>query len=178
MAELTTLARPYAKAAFEFARDHGALAKWSTMLSTVAAVVQAPKVAKLLDKPELSSEAKAQQLLALGGDSFDTNLGNFLNYLARNDRVSLLPQIREQFELLKSHHEKTIDVNVTTAFEMSDAQQAKLAAALKAKLQREVNLNTSVDKALIGGALVRAGDLVIDGSVRGQLAKLAEAVNI
>lgn len=178
MAELTTLARPYAKAAFEFARDVNALDRWSNMLATVVAVVQHPTITKLLDSPNLSAEQKGQEIVDICGDDLDSKVGNFIKYLARNDRLSLLPQVRTLFELLKANHEKTIDVDVATAFEMTEEQQQKLLTSLKAKLQREVNLQTVIDKSLIGGAIVRAGDLTIDGSVRGRLAKLAETMNV
>ncbi|MGQ9424799.1 F0F1 ATP synthase subunit delta [Gilvimarinus sp. F26214L] len=178
MAELTTLARPYAKAAFEFARDTNALDRWSSMLATVSAVVQQPTVIKLLDSPNLTAEQKGQRLVELCGDSLDEKSANFVRYLAVNDRLELLPQVRVLFELLKANHEKTIDVEVATAFEMTEEQQNKLLNSLKAKLQREVNLQTVVDDTLIGGVLVRAGDLTIDGSVRGRLAKLAETMNV
>lgn len=177
MAELTTLARPYAKAAFEFARDVNALDRWSSMLARVVAVVQHPTVSKLLDKPSLGVEQKGEQVVELCGDDLDGKVGNFVKYLAKNDRLSLLPQVQTLFELLKAHHQKTIDVDVATAFEMTEEQQEKLLNSLKAKLQREVNLQTVIDKSLIGGAVVRAGDLTIDGSVRGRLAKLAETMN-
>lgn len=178
MAELTTLARPYAKAAFEFARDVNALDRWSNMLATVVAVVQQPTIIKLLDSPHLSAEQKGQQVVDVCGDDLDSKVGNFIKYLAKNDRVSLLPQVQILFELLKANHEKTIDVDVATAFEMTEEQQLKLLNSLKAKLQREVNLQTVIDKSLIGGAVVRAGDVTIDGSVRGRLAKLAETMNV
>lgn len=178
MAELTTLARPYAKAAFEFARDVNALDRWSNMLATVAAVVEQPTVAELLNSPNYTAEQKGQKLVQVCGDDLDGKVANFIQYLAKNGRLGLLPEVRELFELFKANHEKTIDVDVATAFELTEAEQQKLLDSLKAKLQREVNLQTAVDKSLIGGAVVRAGDLVIDGSVRGRLAKLAETMNV
>jgi len=178
MAELTTLARPYARAAFEYARDAQALERWSNMLATVVAVAQQPAVAKLLDSPNLTAEQKGRKLAEVCGDDLDSKIANLLQYLAINDRLGLLPNIQVLFELYKANHEKTLDVAVATAFEMTGEQEQKLLAALKAKLQREINLQTTVDGSLIGGAVVRAGDLTIDGSVRGRLAKLAETMNV
>ncbi len=102
---------------------------------------------------------------------------NFVSILASNKRLSLLPEIYAQFELLKSNLEKSVDVEVVSAFDLDDAMAAKLAAVLGKKLEREVKVSTSTDNDLIGGVLIRAGDLVIDGSVRGRLNKLAEAMN-
>lgn len=178
MAELTTLARPYAKAAFEFARDVNALDRWSNMLATVAAVVEQPTMTALLDSPNYTAEQKGQKLVDVCGDDLDSKAGNFIQYLAKNDRLGLLPQVRRLFELFKANHEKTIDVDVATAFELTEAQQQKLLVSLKTKLQRDVNLQTAVDQSLIGGAVVRAGDLVIDSSVRGRLAKLADTMKV
>lgn len=178
MAELTTLARPYARAAFEFARDAQALDRWSKMLATVVAVVRQPTVSKLLDSPNLTAEEKGRKLAEICGSEVDEKMGNFLQYLAINDRLDLLPNVQILFELMKANHEKTLDVDVATAFELTEEQQSKLLASLKEKLQRDINLQTAVDKSLIGGAIVRAGDLTIDGSVRGRLAKLAETMNV
>lgn len=176
MAELTTLARPYAKAAFEFARDAKALDRWSTMLATLAAVSQEATVAKLLDSPNLTAEQKGNKLVELCSEELDDKAANYIKYLARNDRLNLLPQVQALFETLKANHEKTIEVDVVTAFELTEEQQNKLLDSLKAKLQRDVTLHTVIDKSLIGGAVIRAGDLTIDGSVRGRLATLAEAM--
>lgn len=178
MAELVTLARPYAKAAFEAARDIKALDRWSNMLATAAAVAGFSSVQKLLASPNFTPENKGEKFVTLCADEVDNRVANFILYLADNHRLQLLPQVREQFELLKANHERTIDVDVISAFEMSDEQVSKLESALKSKLDREVNLQTSIDKELIGGVLVRAGDLVVDGSVRGRLAKLAESMGV
>lgn len=178
MAELTTLARPYAKAAFEFARDVNALERWSNMLATAAAVVSDPKVARLLASPAQTAEAKAEKIVELCGDDIDNKVGNFLKNLAHNNRLGLLPQVRELFELYKANQEKTVDVDITTAFALSEQQQASLAKALSAKLDREVSLQSSVDQNLLGGAVIHAGDVVIDGSVKGRLARLTESLSV
>lgn len=176
MAELTTLARPYAKAAFEYADQHGALKAWSEMLSTAAAVAQQEPMLKVLQSPSLTAEQKAKQFAEVCGDTLDDSGVNLINVLGENARLSLLPHISVLFESHKAQRERSVDVEVTTAYALPSELQEKLAKALTSKLQRDVSLSTTVDQSLIGGALVRAGDTVIDGSVRGRLAKLAEAM--
>ena len=178
MAELSTLARPYAKAAFEFARDVKSLDRWSNMLATAAAVAQIETVQRLFQSPNYTADKKGQKFVELCGDDLDNKVGNFVKHLAKNNRLSLLPEVRHLFELYKANEEKAIDVDITSAFEISPEQQAKLANALKVKLDRDINLQTDVDQNLLGGVVVRAGDLVIDGSIRGWLAKLAESMNL
>lgn len=176
MAELTTLARPYAKAAFEYAQAHQQLANWSAMLGLAAAVSIDDTMQRVLKAPRLTSTEKATTFIEVCGDKFDAQAQNFIHVLAENDRLALLPDIFAQFELYKAEQEKSIDVDVTSAFALSDEQQDKLAKVLSARLGREVRLHAAEDATLIGGVLIRAGDLVIDGSVRGKLAKLAEAL--
>lgn len=177
MAELSTLARPYAKAAFEYARDKGALAEWAAQLATAAAVASQERVSALLDNPALTNEQQAQALNDICGDDTGAELKSFVRILAANKRIALLPEIRQQFELFKANQEKSIDVEVVSAFDLADEMRDKIARGLGAKLEREVNVRTSTDSNLLGGVLIRAGDLVIDGSVRGRLNKLAEAMN-
>lgn len=177
MAELSTLARPYAKAAFEYAAAKGELQGWSKSLAVVAAVAEQSEVDKLLSSPSYTADQQAEQLIDVCGDALDQQGKNFLAVLAENHRLKLLPQIFQQFEVLKANREKSVDVDVVSAGEISPEQQAKLSSALSAKLEREVNVQVSIDKSLLGGAIVRAGDTVIDGTIRGRLAKLAEALN-
>lgn len=177
MAELTTIARPYAKAAFESAEQAGELQQWSEMLALAAAVAQQDKMKLVLVSPGLTTEEKAKTFLDVCGDALNDAAANLVLTLAGNQRLLLLPEVKELFELHKAQREKSVDVEVATAFELSDEMQDKLAKALSVKLDREVSLSTLVDKSLLGGVLVRAGDTVIDGSVRGRLTKLAEAMN-
>lgn len=177
MAELSTLARPYAKAAFEVALQDSALDSWSSMLGVSAAVAGEDSISAMLTDPSLSSERVAQSFIDILGDALETKGQNFIRLLAENKRLVLLPEIVELFETLKANQEKSVDVEITTAFEVSSEISDKLAAALKNRLQREIRLATSVDSSLIGGAVIRAGDTVIDSSVRGKLKKLAEAMN-
>jgi len=177
MAELTTLARPYAKAAFEHALAANQLSDWSEKLGTAAAVAQHDGMKKVLASPAYTAEKKASTFIEICGDVLDEKLQNFVSTLADNKRLELLPEILALFELFKANQEKSIDVEVASAFELSSELETKLAKALSASLNREVNVASKVDKALLGGAVIRAGDTLIDGSVRGRLAKLAEAMN-
>ena len=177
MAELSTLARPYAKAAFAYAREHSALPQWSEQLLTAAAVTADVAMAAVLTNPSLTNEQRAQTLVDVCGDVLGVEVKNFISILAANKRLALLSEISSQFELFKANREKSVEVEVVSAFDLSDAMTTKLAEALGKKLEREVKVSTSTDENLLGGVLIRAGDLVIDGSVRGRLNKLAEALN-
>ena len=177
MAELSTLARPYAKAAFEYAREHGALAQSSEQLTVAPLVATDAGMDAVLGNPSLTSEQQARIMIDVCGDSLGAEAQNFISILASNKRLDLLPEISSQYELFKANQEKSIDVEVISAFDLADATAQKLAAVLGKKLEREVKVSTSTDNNLLGGVLIRAGDLVIDGSVRGRLNKLAEALN-
>lgn len=176
MINTQTLARPYAKAAFEFASAAGRIDAWSGMLSLAAVAVDVPQVAELLKNPRLTSEKKVQTLVQLFGSDIDEAFRNFVSTLGDNDRLDVLPTIRELFEELKAEAEKTLDVEVQTAFELTPAQLQTLAAALSKRLDRTVNPQQVVNPALIGGVVIRAGDVVVDGSVRGKLSQLAESL--
>ena len=177
MAELVTLARPYAKAAFEVAVADSGLENWSNMLAVVAAVTEGDAVASMLSSPALASGQLAQSLIDVCDEELDNKGQNFVRLLAENKRLTLLPEISTLFEILKADREKSVDVEITTAFEISSDVSKQLAQALKTRLQREINLSTRVNQSLIGGAVIRAGDTVIDNSVRGKLYKLAELMN-
>ena len=177
MAELTTLARPYARAAFESARADSQLNEWAEALAVAAAVSGEPKVKQLLTAPGLTAAQKSAAFADVCGSELSDKFKNFVSVLADNKRLALLPFIQTLFLDLKSQLEKAINVEVTTAFEISAEAQSKLVIALTKKLDRVVTLESNIDKSLIGGAVIRAGDTVIDGSVKGRLAKLAEAMN-
>lgn len=177
MAELSTLARPYAKAAFEYAREAQDLAGWEKQLVTAAAVAVSDVIRKVLSSPSLTSEQQATIFLDVCGDELTTSGQNFIKVLAENKRLALLPEIADLFLQFKANQEKSVEVELSTAFEISAELQDRLAKALNGKLNREVNVHSVVDKSLLGGVVIRAGDVVIDGSVRGRLAKLAEAMN-
>lgn len=176
MAEPRTLARPYAKAVFQVAQDQQQLAEWSEIL-TVAGFVAANKVIrKLLANPGMEELKKAELILEVTEKKISASLRNFFELLAENHRLALLPEIAVLFNMYRADLERTVDLDVTAAFELTDAQQQKLTQALSAKLARKVSITASLDKSIIGGAIIRTGDLVIDASVRGKLAKMAEAM--
>ena len=177
MSELITLARPYARAAFGIAQNDNDLENWSNMLTLAAAVAGNSSMGSVLNDPSVSAEQISQSFIDVCGDQLDPKGQNFVRLLAENKRMLLLPEVSALFEALKAEHERSVDVEITTAFEISEATADQLAQALKNRLQREIKLATSVDKALIGGAIIRAGDTVIDSSVRGKLSKLAESMN-
>ena len=176
MAEPTTLARPYAKAAFEYALTANKLQSWFEALEVSAAVAEQDQVKKALATSGLSAEQKASVFVQVIGDSLDGKVKNFLHTLARNKRLALLPYIRDLFAKMKAQQEKTIEVEVTAAYELPVDLINKLAQSLSAKLNRKIDVNSSVDASLLGGVVIHTGDMVIDGSVRGRLAKLAEAL--
>lgn len=177
MAESITIARPYAKAAFQAAKESEALTAWSEMLAYASAVAVDEEMAKLLDHPALTSEQKAQFFIDVCGDNLTSEGKNFIFVLSEHNRLGLVSDIAELFEIYKAQLERSIDVKVESAFELSDAQSEKLAQALSKKLDRKVVIESQVNQALIGGVIIRANDLVIDASVRGKIAKLAEAIS-
>ncbi len=177
MAELTTVARPYAKAAFQYADEHGSLTLWSDMLAFAAAVSEQETVSSYLNNPKITSAQKAEAVTSLCAERLNDAGKNFITLLAQNKRLPALREIMVLFEALKSAKEKRVDVLITSAFELSEEQIGKLASSLKQKLGRDISVTTAEDETLVGGVVIQAGDLVIDGSVRGKLAKLADTLN-
>lgn len=177
MAESITLARPYANAAFQVAAAEDGLAQWSQMLRTLAAVSVNDKVSALLKHPSLTADQQTKALLDVLGDELTDKGANLISLLADNRRLALLPQISELFEVLKANRERSVDVELTTAFPLSDDVVEHLGKALQQRLDRQVKMHSHVDKHLIGGVVIRAGDTVIDNSVRGKLNKLAESLS-
>ena len=177
MAENTTLARPYARAAFETANSQdGGLQRWSEQLSLAAGFAKDSAMQTLLASPEYDDPFKAGLFLDLCGEQLDQEGRNFIKLLAENDRLGILPEIHQVYEELRADAEKTIEAELISAFEVDDEQRQKITDALSRRLQREVVLNCTVDQSLIGGVIVRAGDLVIDGSARGKLAQLTQTL--
>jgi F-type H+-transporting ATPase subunit delta len=177
MAETATLARPYARAAFEFALDGDALDAWSEMLGTAAALCAEDKVQDLVDAPGLTAAARAEHFISLIDPAPTDAMKNFLRLLSDYKRLMLLPEISEAYLLMKANQEQSVELEVTSAYEIDAGQARELAEAMGRKLKRQVNVHTEVDRDLIGGALIRTGDLVIDGTVRGKLGKLAESMH-
>src|SRR5580698_1390143 len=166
VAERATIARPYAKAAFEYAREAGRFAEWSQGLKTAAQIVEDPRLAVLTKSPQWSQADLVSIIADVGGAALDPSMQNFVRVLAENHRLLLLPEISAHYEKFRSDVENTVDVDVISAIALSSAQQDKLAAALSKRLNRKVRMQNSIDPTLLGGAVVRAGDLVIDGSLK------------
>lgn len=178
MAEPVTLARPYAKATFQTALADGDLLKWEGMLSVLGGVTSHAKVQSALRDPSLTAEKQASILLDLCSAELNDKGKNFVSLLAKYRRLSLLPEIAAQFKDLKAKQEKLVAVSISSAFEMEDAVSRRLGEALSAKWGCQVELKTEVDKSLLGGVIIRAGDAVIDASVRGRVLKLAETLGV
>ena len=176
MSELTTAARPYARAAFDTAKANGEQQKWSDMLGFMAAVAHDPTMTALLDSPRLSQNQAAEMFISVCEEKIDQRGKNFIKLLAENDRLKLLPEVTALYEHYRAEAEGTIEAEVISASEVSEAQLAKITASLKNRLGKEVRLTSKIDSSLIGGAIIRAGDLVIDGSVSGRLEKLSTAL--
>lgn len=177
MAELSTLARPYAKAAFEYAVSANKLTPWGEMFTALSAICLDGKVQQLLTAPALSSQALTEKFVEICGDVLDQEAKNLVSTLAKYKRLPLLPFINEQFQLLKAAKDQKIDVVIETAFSLDATELEKFKQALATSLAREVEIDAHVDESLIGGAVIRAGDTVIDGSVRSKLSKLSEALS-
>lgn len=177
MSELTTIARPYASAAFELARDQGDYDNWSQMLEFMAAVAHNGTMRTILDSPRLDAEQAAEMFISVCEEQIDEQGQNFIKLLAENRRLVLLPEITALYEFMRREAEGKVDAEVISAQEISKAQIQAIAKALKQRLGREVNITTRTDESLLGGAVIRAGDLVIDGSIRGRLNKLSTALS-
>ena len=173
MAERATIARPYAKAAFEYARDTKSFAEWSQGLRAAAEIVADPRLAALTKDPQWSQADLVSIITDVAGSKLNPGMQNFVRVLAENHRLLLLPEIAVHYEELRSQVENTVDVEVISAIALNAAQQDKLATALSTRLKRKVRMQNSVDASLLGGAVLRAGDLVIDGSLKGRLQRLA-----
>ena len=176
--EKTTIARPYAEAVYGRAEETDKLELWTEMLGLLSAAVSAPEVAALIDNPLLPPERVQELMLEIGGGHLDEEGQNLVKLLVRNDRLSLLPDIATLYERLKRERQGLLQVQVTSAYALNQAQKEALAEVLKERLERDIEISDEKDPDLIGGIVIRAGDLVIDGSVRGQLHKLANELRI
>lgn len=173
MSQALTLARPYARAAFNAARGDGRVQAWSDALAFAARVAGDPQAQAVLKHPQLSAD-QAAQLLAI--DGADAAVARFFRMLADNRRLELLPEIAGLFEQLRAEDQRVVKARVTSATQLGDADLAAIRDGLRRRFGREVELETAVDPALIGGAVIDAGDVVIDGSVRGKLERLQSAL--
>ena len=173
MSQALTLARPYARAAHAIAREANAAAQWSDALAFAARVAADPRVQALLGHPQLG---RADAVALLSPEPASDAFGNFLAVLADNRRLPLLPEIAGLFEELRADAERIVKAKVTSATTLQAAELDSIKAALKRRFGREVELQTAVDESLIGGAVIDAGDVVIDGSLRSKLARLQTAL--
>ncbi|MBT8099263.1 MAG: F0F1 ATP synthase subunit delta [Gammaproteobacteria bacterium] len=183
MADNNTIARPYATAAFELAHEAGELAAWSSSLTVAGELLADGQIADFLSNPALDDDKRLEFLTGLfksagatvlaGGDKRGSN---FVRLLLEYGRANVLPEIAQHFEALKAKVENTVDVTVTSATALSAAQQQEIATALQSRLGRDVNLETEINENLIGGAVIKAGDIVIDGSLRNRLDSLTNAL--
>jgi F-type H+-transporting ATPase subunit delta len=176
MAEKATIARPYARAAFAYARAGNAIAAWGDTLNNAAAVVADVRVKKLIGNPKVTAQQLVDFVVDVLGGKVDANVRNFFDELVRNRRFALLPEVAAMFEEMRNEVENVADVQVTSAVALSDAQRARLTDALKKRLKKDVRLQCDVNADLIGGAVIRSGDLVIDGSLRARLVALSSAM--
>lgn len=176
MAEPSTVARPYAEAAFRLADEAGRLGEWSAMLAALALVAQDSRVLSAIGDPGLSDAQAAGVFISVLGGKLDADAENFVRVLAENKRLELLPEIRRQYESLKNEREGIVEAEVSSAFELTGEQVADLVARLEKKTGRKVRTSVRLDKELIGGVKIVLGDKVIDGSARAQLAALQSAL--
>jgi len=176
VADRATIARPYARAAFAHAQAAKEVAAWSQLLSAAAAGASDSRVARLIGNPHVTGDELVDLLGGLSKHAAGEGGKNFLRALATNRRLALLPQIAAQFDKLRADTEGVVEVEVIAAREIAAPQEKRLQAALARRLGREVRMHTRIDESLIGGAIVRAGDLVIDGTLKGRLERLESAL--
>ncbi|MGF1683420.1 F0F1 ATP synthase subunit delta [Photobacterium minamisatsumaniensis] len=175
MSDMTTIARPYAKAAFDLAVEQGELVQWAEMLTFAAEVANNETVQDILDSG-YAADKLTEIFVSVCGEQLNEFGQNLLKVMAENGRLKALPAVCDGFMLLKSEHEKTIDAEVTSAVALDDSQLDAISTKLAKRLDRKVKLNCSVDETLIAGVVIRAGDLVIDNSVRGKLDRLSDTL--
>ena len=176
--DATTIARPYADAVFARAVETDKLDLWSDMLGLLSTAAQDPALSGLIASPKLDRSQMTELMLDIGGGRLSDEGQNLVRLLVANDRLSVLPEIAVHFEKRRAEHQGTLDVEVASAFKLMPAQEQQLADALKRKLGRDIRITSTEDPELIGGFRLRAGDMVIDGSVAGQLGKLANELGI
>ncbi|WP_312984981.1 F0F1 ATP synthase subunit delta [Atlantibacter sp.] len=175
MSEFVTVARPYAKAAFDFAVENQSVDRWQDMLAFAAEVTKNEQMAELLSGA-LAPETLAESFIAVCGDQLDAHGQNLIKVMADNGRLKVLPDVLEQFIRLREAREATVEVEVTSATALNEEQLEKISVAMEKRLSRKVKLNCKIDKSVVAGVIIRAGDMVIDGSVRGRLERLADVL--
>lgn len=176
MAERTTVARPYADAAFEIARDQNAFPKWGEMLKLAEGIATDAQMTEVLGSPKLEGADKAALFLSIAGDRFGAEMRNLIKVLVEAGRIELLPEVSALFEALRNDAEGVARATIESAQPMNDAQVEAITAALAERFGKKIEVSTSINAALIGGARITVGDTVIDGSVRGKLEHMKHAL--
>ncbi len=176
MGDMTTIARPYAIAAFEYALQKNALSAWERMLHSAVLLVKEKMIGTLLSSPSVDKTKIANLFCDVLSAVLDTEKRNFILLLAENNRLPILPDIAQLFANYRAEYEKSMTVQVTSAIALDEQYQHKLAASLTKRLKKQVSLQCAIDATLLGGIVIRAGDVVIDGSVRGKLNRLYESL--
>ncbi|OED39104.1 ATP synthase F1 subunit delta [Chromatiales bacterium (ex Bugula neritina AB1)] len=177
MSDDVTTARPYAKAIFELAKKGSNFDVWSERLKFLSAVVADKTVADALEQPNSTAQARAQLIEKIAGDKLDTETVNMVRLLSENGRLGAMESIASLFDQYRAQDEGTLEASVVSAIELDENYRSKLAAALEAKFNKKIHIVNTVDESLIGGAIIHAGDVVIDGSVKGKLAQLGSSLS-
>lgn len=177
LSKMTTIARPYAMAAFEFALDKGVIPAWEAMLNAASLMTDDPALLSLLTSPRVTSHQLAALYCDVLSKNVDAEMKNFIQLLADYHRLSALPAIADLFKSYRAEQEKKLNVQITSAMKLSDLYQQKLTESLTQRLHRQVSLSCEMDPTLLGGVVITAGDIVIDGSVRGKLDRMAKFIS-
>ncbi len=177
MSELATLARPYAKAYFRLALEEGQMELRSRELALLAVIIRDSSFIQYLSRPEWTAVQQADLVCRIPEEPLSSTATGLVNELAHYKRLALLPQVFVLYELYRSEAQSTMDVQVTTAFPLSDTEEAEIIRSLSVRMARTVKAHVEIDPSLMGGLVVRAGDLVIDASVRGKIARLRDTLN-
>jgi|SaaInl4_200m_RNA_FD_contig_101_89307_length_2212_multi_4_in_0_out_0_2 F-type H+-transporting ATPase subunit delta len=176
MAEKVTLARPYAEAIFESANESKDIDNWSDILNVLSELSQSDKVTEQVSNPEMSLEEKVSVFTSLGKDFLNEKAVNLVKLAAENEKLDLFPEIAQVYEALKAESKSMIDAEVISAYAVNATQKKMIIESLEKRFEKQVTISTSIDKSLIGGIIIRAGDLVIDGSVSSQLKKITQTL--
>lgn len=173
-----TISRPYAKAGFEYAFNKAQLSEWSAMLECVAMTIEDETVSRLLKDPRISDKRILDLVFSIGEKLFSDDFKNFIRALSKNKRLPFVPYIYKHFEKLRSEAEKVVNVELISAFPLGEQQQERFRSALKNRMKCDVALTCTSDASILAGAIIRSGDLLIDGSLRGKISKLSDAMGV
>ena len=177
MADIGIIARPYAIAAYQQAKQEGQLSEWSEMLALLVLVVTDSTLAGLIVHPKVDRQQLTALVLDVCGDSLTKSGKNFVSIVVENGRLGVMPQIAVHFEQERARSEGRSQVYVETAYELSEAQRETISKAMAERLGRDVDLEVSLDETLIGGVVIRSGDMVIDASLRGRFNQLVQSLS-